>query len=47
MPRDYKRVQIAEAHAMPDRIHMLVSVPPQLAADFMGYLKGKSTLMIF
>ena len=35
-------------HAMPDHIHMLVSIPPKLAvADFMGYLKGKSTLMIF
>ena len=33
---------------MPDHIHMLVSVPPYLSiAQFMGYLKGKSTLMIF
>ena len=33
---------------MPDPIHMLVSIPPKLAvADFVGYLKGKSTLMIF
>ena len=33
---------------MPDHIHMLVSIPPKLAvADFVGYLKGKSTLMIF
>ena len=45
---DYKHVEIVEAHAMPDHIHMLVSIPPKLAvADFMGYLKGKSTLMIF
>ena len=45
---DYKHVEIIEAHAMPDHIHMLVSIPPKLAvADFMGYLKGKSTLMIF
>ena len=45
---DYKYVEIIEAHAMPDHIHMLVSIPPKLAvADFMGYLKGKSTLMIF
>ena len=33
---------------MPDPIHMLVSIPPKFAvADFVGYLKGKSTLMIF
>ena len=45
---DYKHVEIIEAHAMPDHIHMLVSIPPKLAvADFMGYLKGKSTLIIF
>ncbi len=45
---DYKHVEIIEAHAMKDHIHMLVSIPPKLAvADFMGYLKGKSTLMIF
>ena len=45
---DYKHVEIIEAHAMPDHIHMLVSIPPKLAvADFVGYLKGKSTLMIF
>lgn len=45
---DYKHVEIVEAHAMPDHIHMLVSIPPKLAvADFMGYLKVKSTLMIF
>lgn len=44
---DYKHVEIIEAHAMPDHIHMLLSIPPKLAvADFMGYLKGKSTLMI-
>ena len=45
---DYKHVEIIEAHAMPDHIHMLLSIPPKLAvADFMGYLKGKSSLMIF
>ncbi len=45
---DYKHVEIIEGHAMPDHIHMLVSIPAKLAvADFMGYLKGKSTLMIF
>ena len=45
---DYKGVEIIEAHACIDHIHMLVSIPPKLAvSDFMGYLKGKSTLMIF
>ena len=43
-----KKVEIIEANAMPDHIHMLVSIPPYLSiAQFMGYLKGKSTLMIF
>ena len=38
---DYKHVEIIEAHAMPDHIHMLLSIPPKLAvADFMGYLTG-------
>ena len=37
-----------EAEACPDQIHMLVSVPPYISiAEFMGYLKGKSSLMIF
>ena len=41
-------MEIIEAEACPDHIHMLVSLPPQLSvAQFMGYLKGKSTLMIF
>ena len=44
----YKDVEIIEAHAMPDHIHMLVRIPPKIAvSDFMGYLKGKSSLMIF
>ncbi len=45
---EYKDVEIIEAHAMPDHIHMLVRIPPKLAvSNFMGYLKGKSSLMIF
>ena len=41
-------MQIIEAEACPDHIHMLVSIPPHISiAQFMGYLKGKSTLMIF
>lgn len=43
-----KGVEILEAEACPDHIHMLVSIPPHISiAQFMGYLKGKSTLMIF
>lgn len=43
-----KKVEIIEAEACPDHIHMLVSVPPYISiAQFMGFLKGKSTLMIF
>ncbi len=43
-----KDVEIIEAHAMPDHIHMLLSIPPNVKiSDFMGYLKGKSTMMIF
>ena len=41
-------VEIIEAHAMRDHIHMLVKIPPKIAvSSFMGYLKGKSSLMIF
>lgn len=44
----YKNVEILEAHAMKDHIRMLVKIPPKLAvSSFMGYLKGKSSLMIF
>ena len=43
-----KGVEIIEAEACPDHIHMLVSIPPSMGvASFVGYLKGKSTLMIF
>lgn len=43
-----KGVEIIEANACKDHIHMLVSIPPKLSvAQFMGYLKGKSSLMIF
>ena len=45
---DQKGVEIMEANACPDHIHMLVSIPPKLSvSQFMGYLKGKSSLMIF
>ena len=43
-----KGVEIIEAEACPDHIHMLVAIPPHLSvAQFMGYLKGKSSLMFF
>jgi len=43
-----KGVEIIEATACPDHIHMLVSIPPKLSvSSFVGYLKGKSSLMIF
>ena len=45
---EQKGVEIIEAEACPDHIHMLVSIPPILSiAQFVGYLKGKSSLMIF
>ena len=45
---DQKGVEIIEANACKDHIHMLVSIPPKLSvSQFMGYLKGKSALMIF
>lgn len=45
---EYKKVEIIEAEACPDHIHMLVSMPPKIAvSSFMGYLKGKRSLMIF
>ena len=43
-----KGVEIIEAKACPEHIHMLVSLPPHLSvAQFMGFLKSKSALMIF
>ncbi len=43
-----KNVEIIEAEACPDHIHMLVSIPPYLSiSQFMGFIKSKSALMIF
>ena len=43
-----KKVEIIEAEACSDHIHMLVSIPPYLSiSQFMGYIKSKSALMIF
>jgi len=45
---EYKGVEIIEAETRQDHIHMLVSIPPKYSvSQFMGYLKGKSSLMIF
>ena len=45
---EHKGIEIIEANACPDHIHMLVSIPPKYSvSQVMGYLKGKSSLMIF
>ena len=45
---EQKKVNIIEAECCPDHIHMLVEIPPHMSvSNFMGYLKSKSTLMIF
>ncbi len=44
---EMKEVEIIEAHAMPDHIHMLVRIPPKLSVSgFMGFLKGRSAVII-
>ena len=44
----YKEVEILEGHMMPDHVHLLVAIPPKISvSSFMGYLKGKSALMMF
>ena len=44
----YKGVEIIEGHMMIDHVHLLVAIPPRLSvSSFMGYLKGKSALMMF
>ena len=45
---DWKGIEVLEGHLMPDHIHMLVSIPPKISvSSFMGYLKGKSSLLMF
>ncbi len=45
---EYKGIEIIEAESCKDHIHMLVSIPPKYSvSQIMGYLKGKSSLMIF
>ena len=46
--REHKGVEIIEGHLMPDHVHMLLAIPPKCGvSSVMGYLKGKSSLMIF
>ena len=45
---EYKGVKIIEGDLMSDHVHMLVLIPPKISvSSFMGYLKGKSALMMF
>lgn len=45
---EWKGVRIVEAEDCPDHIHMLVEIPPKIAvSSFMGYLKGKSSTMLY
>ena len=45
---NWKGVEIIEAHACSDHIHMYVSIPPKISvAGYVGFLKGKSTLIIY
>ena len=45
---DWKGVEIIEGEICPDHVHLLLAIPPKMAvSSFMGYLKGKSSLMIF
>lgn len=45
---EYKKIEILEANACQDHIHMLISIPPKYSvSQIVGYLKGKSSLMIF
>ena len=44
----WKNVKIIEAEVCPDHVHMLVEIPPKISvASFMGFLKGKSSLLIY
>jgi len=43
-----KGIEIVEAEICPDHVHMLISVPPKMSiSSVIGYIKGKSTLLIF
>ena len=43
----YTGVEILEGHMVPEHVHLLLSIPPKMSvSSFMGYLKGKSVLMM-
>lgn len=45
---EFKKVTIIEGEVCPDYVHMLLEIPPKMSVSgFMGYLKGKSSLMIY
>ena len=45
---EWKKIKIVEAEVCPDHIYMLIEIPPKISvSSFMGYLKGKSSLMIY
>ena len=45
---EWKGIKIIEAEICPDHVHMLLEIPPKIAvSSFMGYLKGKSSLMLY
>lgn len=45
---EWKHVNIIEAEVCPDHIHMLVEIPPKMSvSSFMGYLKGRSSTMMY
>ena len=45
---EWKGVKIIEAEACPDHIHLFVEIPPKImVSKFMGYLKGKSSTMLY
>ena len=45
---EWKQIGIVEAEVCPDHVHMLVEIPPKIAvSSFVGYLKGKSSLMLY
>ena len=45
---EYKGIEIVQAECCPDHVHMLIKIPPKYSvSQIMGYLKGKSSIMIF
>ena len=45
---EWKGIEIIEEEMCPDHVHMLISIPPKIAvSSFMGYLKGKSSVMLY